>query len=535
MIGSTKFSSSHLEIFFQRYRLPLCAAVLSLFLCHFFSRQIPSASTNFLWGDEAGNVFVWNQGILTPGFFAAARTHIMAPPLDHFMAGLWWKMLNTVAPAWCQAEMELAMRTYPMAMLALGLAMLFAAAFVVSNSAGIVLLLAALLVGQNSILAYITVELKFHASQFFFTSTSWLAFVLSRRELGKETPSPLPFWLWLGINSLGVWTHFFAAISTITQATLLVLFFYRVYRSESNLARFKPLRLGWLSAILALDAALLFAYAKFYANQPPLFVWTNCKAFPDAAAEWNAALTKLLPFLGIFWLVFALGLGAVKSLSRQKPDFSTAVSHFVMLGVCLATVVLPWFHSCRNYYWGPRYINFMFPLAFLCVAQALAWGLAMMKTSFMPWLQRSFVLAGLVLFATLPPATGKPYIPGGDSFVQLRRALQRGQLQVKGVIGIQPNADRSLAVTDDGTWVGMTWELYLKGPQGLPKILEFTEANKTGGFAMIAPAARDNFPVIAAPTPGEKVYVDFTDSQHIVLRHPEAKPVSGNGLRMDAN
>jgi hypothetical protein len=177
----------------------------------------------------------------------------------------------------------------------------------------------------------------------------------------------------------------------------------------------------------------------------------------------------------------------------------------------------------------------MFPLAFLCVAQALAWGLAMMKTSFVPWLQRSFVLAGLVLFATLPPATGKPYIPGGDSFVQLRRALLREQLQVKGVIGIQPNADRSLAVTDDGRWVGMTWELYLKGPQGLPKILEFTEANKTGGFAMIASAARESFPVIAAPAPGEEVYVDFTDSQHIVLRHPKAMPVSGNELRMDIN
>ncbi|MGH7602328.1 MAG: hypothetical protein ACREOI_38670, partial [bacterium] len=336
-------------------------------------------------------------------------------------------------------------------------------------------------------------------------------------------------------SSLGVWTHFFAVISTATQAALLVLFFYRAYRSEGNLTRFKSLRLGWLSAILALDAAALFAYAKFYANQPPLFIWANCKTFSSAFAEWNAALTKLLPFLGIFWLIFALILGAVKLLSRSESDFSTAVSHFVMLGVCLATVILPWFHSCKNYYWGPRYINFMFPLAFLCVAQALAWGLAMMKTSLTSWLQRGMVIAGLVLIVTLTPVTGKPHIPGGDSFVRLRRALQREQFQVKGVIGIQPNADRSLAVTDDGTWVGMTWELYLKGPQGLPKILEFTEANKTGGFAMIASAARENFPVIEAPTPGEEVYVDFSDSKHIVLRQPEAMPVSGDELRMDTN
>jgi len=528
-----------IETFLQRYRILLSSVVVLLFLCRFLSWQVPSAATNFLWGDEAGNVFVWNQGILTPGFFAAARTHIMAPPLDHLLASLWWKMLNTVVPAWCATEMELAMRSYSMFMLALGLIMLFAAAFVVSNSAGIVLLLAALLVGPNPVLSYIAIELKFHASQFFFTSSAWLAFVLARRELTKTAPSPLPFWLWLVMGGLGVWTHFFAAISTMTQAALLALFFYRARRAEGNLARFKPLRLGWLSALLAIDAGLLFTYAKFYANQPPPFVWPNCKTVPAAMAEWMAALTQLLPFLGIYWLVFALGVGAIRLRSRQESDFPAIASHFVMLAVCWSTVVFPWLHSCRNYYWGPRYINFMFPLAFLCVAQALAWGMALLQTSFTPWLRRGFVLAGFVLLMTLAPAVGKPYIPGGDSFVRLRHTLLREHLHVKGVIGIHPRADRSLAVTDDGTWLGMTWELYLKGPQGLPKILEFTEANKNGGFEIIASAARARLPVIAKPAPGEEVYVDLGDPNNIVLRSPQATPVPSvrpaNKIRADIN
>jgi hypothetical protein len=515
-----------IETFLQRYRILLISVVVLLFLCRFLSWQIPSASTNFLWGDEAGNVFVWNQGVLTPGFFAAARTHIMAPPLDHLLASLWWKMLNLIAPEWCRAEMELAMRTYPMFMLALGLAMLFAAAFVVSNSAGIVLLLAALLVEPNPVLAYIGIELKFHASQFFFTSSAWLAFVLARRELAKAAPSPWPFWLWLILGASGVWTHFFAAISTMIQAGLLALFFYRTRRAEGNLARFKLLRLGWMSAVLTVDAGLLFAYAKFYANQPPPFVWSQCKSVPAAVAEWTAALTQLLPFLGIYWLVFALGAGVIRLRSRQASDFPAIVSQFVMLGVCFGTVVFPWLHSCRNYYWGPRYINFMFPLAFLCVTQALAWGMALLQTSLAPWLRRGFVLAGLVLLVALAPAVGKPHIPGGDSFVRLRHALQQEQLHVKGVIGIHPRVDRSLAVTDDGTWLGMTWELYLKGPQGLPKILEFTEANKNGGFEIIASETRESFPVIAKPAPGEEVYVDLGDPKQIVLRRPKAEPVS---------
>jgi hypothetical protein len=60
MTGSAKIFRQSPRNIFQRYRLPLCAAVLSLFLGRLFSRRIPSVSTNFLWGDEAGNVFVWN-------------------------------------------------------------------------------------------------------------------------------------------------------------------------------------------------------------------------------------------------------------------------------------------------------------------------------------------------------------------------------------------------------------------------------------------------------------------------------------------
>jgi len=515
--------------FLHRHRRLWCAGVLALFLGHFLIRQIASASTNSLWGNESGIVFVWNHGIFSSGFYAAARSHIMAPPLDYVMGSLWWNLLTTLAPNWCQSEMELAMRTYPMLMMAVGLAALFIAAFILTNSTSIVLLLAALLVSQNQVLAYTAVELKFYAALFCFSSLSWVAFLWLRRELSKENPSRYPVWIWLGVSAAGVWAHFYVAVTIVAQFFLLALFLAHRKNRDGNLARFRHLRLGWMSAILFMNVVLLAAYVKFYANPPAPFTWDHCKSWPETFLAWKEAIAALLPFLGIHWLTLAFGLAALSWLFHQRPDFVALSSCLIMLGASLSTIFLPWFHSCRYYFWAPHYVNFIFPLAFLSLAQGLAWGLAALGPNLARHAQKLFFLASLIFFIVVAPVAGKPVVDGGDSLVRLRRTLQEAQLRVKGVIGILPQADRSLACTADGTWLGLTWELYLKGPEGLPKVLEFNEAQKNAGFTIISSAEGERFHKIAEPALKEEVCVDLSNPKNIVFRRPAATPAPANG------
>lgn len=510
-----------IEAFVYRHRILLTVGVWLFFLGNFLVRQLPAASKNSLLGDEAGIVFVWNHPFPTAGFFAATRSPLMPPPLDNFAGSVWWRVLNAVAPEWCRNNMELAVRTYPMLVMALGLTTLFVAAFIVSNSASIALLLAALLISHNRILAAMAVEPKFFAALFFFTTLSWLAFIIARNELAKPTPFPLPFWFWLSVNAIGVWAHFFVAVSALAQAALLAWFFYHHWQSRGNLARFTHVPILWMSAILVGDAGLVLLYRKFFANQAPAFDLSNCSSIAAAFADWSDALTRLLPYFGIYWILLAFALGVIGWLLRHTAFLMTG-AYFVMVGLCVAAAFFRWFYSCKNYIWEPAHLNFIFPLAFLCLAQGLAWLLAGLHKNLLPGIQKIFLTLSLLIFVFVSPLAGKTCLPEGDSLVRLRRTLQNSQLRVKGVIGIQHDADPSMSRSEDGTRLGFAWELYLKGPHGLPSILECSDPNREIGLVIIPCSERGKFPPIDAPAVGEEVYIDFCDLKNIVIRSPKA-------------
>src|SRR5579872_1259400 len=151
-------------------------------------QHLSSAKTNGLGGDEAAVLWVWNHHYLSRDYFCAVASHIMAPPADFVLGGVWWRLLHHFFPAWSSLNLELAVRTYPNFLMSAATGLLGVCLFLITDSWLLSLTLLIFFTKTSPVVNFYFSEVRFYPALYLWTVLCWFFYLRADNALTEDRP-----------------------------------------------------------------------------------------------------------------------------------------------------------------------------------------------------------------------------------------------------------------------------------------------------------------------------------------------------------
>jgi len=510
--------------------LVLLAVVSGLTASHF-----RTAASNFIWSDESYIVWSWYQPLPSFLLVKAITQSAAAPPLDFIFGSFFWRTLHFLAPAWSIANLELALRLYPMVLMGLGTWFLVLCIKRVLNSWTAALLIAVFFTRISPSINYYFSEVRFYAALYLFSIFCWWTYlrVLETLREGNEKRMRNALRLYLLTGAIGLWVHIYTLM--VLAPTMIALLWTLLSSGQPKFLIVSRLRLSLIAFVVN---GLIWAA---WLRTCPLLKLRSSLTLHDLLLAWSATMNELMPH---FLLASLLVLFGSFAGLLWKPRLPQRTSLLIYPAVFFSTLFVAFTQLTHQYFWEPRYIFYLMPSFVMGTVEVLAGTIDDLERRadrfwqgprrFLVRFERPGVALGVsvLLLLVLPENNWRPYIPGGDEMVQIRKTLWNSRAHVRAVAGLEAIGEHT-----ETRRVALAYgvQIYSSGIQDVPILTTAGEnrllarlsrrydsslapfdylSPREPGHPRVVPrfscAEAEHYPVIDGnPRQGEDVIVDF--------------------------